>query len=93
MKKENSEIGKNLAEAFVAVVGLVVTCIIAGEAPEQEKCSVFACAWLVATVLSTLFGIEKRRGMFGFVLGVLLSWIGVLVIACFTTRDGAGRDE
>jgi len=41
-----------------------------------------AIPWLVGTVI----GYSKGRGVFGFLLSFLFSWMGVIVIGAFPSR-------
>lgn len=42
--------------------------------------------WLLPCILSTIIGVKKGRGVFGFVLGFLFAWLGFIVICCFKKR-------
>ena len=43
--------------------------------------------WLSATVVSTIIGSQKGKPWIGFVLGLLLSWIGVIIIAVINSDE------
>lgn len=37
--------------------------------------------WLLPVIIATIIGVNKGKGGIGFVLGLFLSWIGVIIIA------------
>lgn len=49
--------------------------------------------WLISIVLSTALGADKGRGAQGFVLGLLLSWIGLLIVWLLPVREKQPREE
>jgi len=42
--------------------------------------------WVAPCVISTIVGIRKGRGLFGFLLGLLFGWLGMAVICFFRSR-------
>ena len=42
--------------------------------------------WLCAIICATIIGEKKHRGLFGFLMGFLFSWIGVLIIYCVSNN-------
>lgn len=37
--------------------------------------------WLVPVIIATIIGVNKGKGGIGFILGLFLSWIGVIIVA------------
>ena len=49
---------------------------------------VFIVIWIAAVVVAVILGNRKGRPGLGWVMGILLGWIGVIVMACASpTRE------
>ncbi len=49
--------------------------------------------WLSATIVSTIIGSQKGKTGTGFVLGLLLSWVGVIIIAVIKADTSKVEEE
>lgn len=89
MSEKGSDNGASAAQVLIGVIGLVVAAILKSQlgdicsTPEDERLLSVMLFWGVPCVLSTVFGVNKNRGLFGFIVGALLGWIGVIIIGCF----------
>lgn len=93
MSEVKSELGKNIAEVLTGVLVFLLSGVgfalmqelLYDKSPNILPLLLFYS--VIPCILSTLFGVNKNRGLFGFILGFFFSWVGVIVIGCFKTNN------
>lgn len=43
--------------------------------------------WLLPWIIATVVGVSKKRGVFGFLMGMILGWLGMIVVCCFKKNE------
>lgn len=43
--------------------------------------------WLLPWIVATVVGVKKNRGVFGFLLGMLFGWLGMIIVCCFKKNE------
>lgn len=43
--------------------------------------------WLLPWIIATVVGVSKNRGVFGFLMGMLFGWLGMIVVCCFKKNE------
>lgn len=43
--------------------------------------------WLLPWIIATVVGVKKNRGVFGFLLGMLFGWLGMIIVCCFKKNE------
>jgi len=93
-----SSVGKRILWVLVALFGMIAVCVakavicdLVGIHPDSLAINA-AMFWILPLVISTAVGVAKGRAVFGFILGALVSWVGVMVIAGFSNRKTLNRE-
>jgi len=95
MESQKSETKKNVCLALVGVFGMILSCVLYGILRDvycngQDSLGLLLTLYgFVPWAIATVIGISKRRGVFGFILGGLFSWLGVIVVGAFSSRKAA----